>query len=182
MADLVSLAQVRDHLNLGDDTSHDVELDLFIDAATEHVAHRYGTLPSDTYTELLRVVDDGAGTYRYHLYPYHAPVTAVTSATDEAGTAYTTDFTISPDGRRVRHDSITAGDWTLVYTAGHAIPADLQLAVLEDIRGLFQPGQIGPPAEFGAFDIAAEGGTFRPVNLWPRVDSWLYARLGPGIA
>ena len=184
MADLVTLEQVRAHLNLGADTSHDTELDLFIDAATAHVASRYGTLPSGSYTETLPAVDDGSGTYRFHLYPYRTPVTAVTSATDEAGNEYTTDFTISPDGRRIRHDSIAGGDWTVVYTAGEAISADLQLAVLEDIRGLYQPGQIGPPASFGAFGIeTSEVGTpSRPVNLWPRIDNWIYARLGPGIA
>lgn len=180
MADLVTLEQVRAHLNLDGDTSHDTELDLFIDAATAHVEAQYGTLPSATYTETVPVTDDGAGTYRYWLVPLHSPVTAITSATNEAGTAYTTSFTISPDGRRIRHDSVISGDWTVVYTAGHTIPADLKLAVLEDIRGLFQPGQIGPPASFGAFDIPpVEGGTFRPVNLWPRIDAWIRRRVGP---
>jgi hypothetical protein len=184
VADLVTIEQVRAHLNLGSDTTHDEELLLFISAATDHVANRYGTLPSDTYTETLPAVDDERGTYRYHLYPYRTPVTAVTSATDEAGTEYTTGFTISPDGRKVRHDSIVGGDWTLVYTAGEAISADLKLAALEDIRGLFQPGQIGPPASFGAFGVesAELGAPSRPVNLWPRLDNWIYARLGPGIA
>lgn len=63
------------------------------------------------------------------------------------------------------------------------VGADLKLAVLEDIRGLYQPGQIGPPATFGAFDIDdGPSSGFRPVNMWPRLDAWLTSRLGSAIA
>lgn len=183
MADLVTLDQVLAHLNLTANPPADVtELELFIDAATDHVAYRYGTMPSGTYTETLSVFDDGVGVHRYWVRPQYYPVTAVTSATDENGTAYTTGFTISTDGRLVRHDSLSWGEWTLIYTAGEAAPADLQLAVLEDIRGLYQPGQIGPPANFGAFDIEPESSGFRPVILWPRIDTWINARSGSQIA
>ena len=183
MADLVTIDQVLSHLNMADNPPSDLtELVLFIEAATDHLSHRYGTLPSATYTEDLTVTDDGVGTYRYWITPHRSPVTAVTSATAEDGTEYTADFAISTDGRRVRHESITSGEWTVVYTAGQAAPADLVLAVLEDIRGLYQPGQIGPPANFGAFDIEPEPSGFRPVNLWPRIDAWVNARLGPAIA
>jgi hypothetical protein len=104
VADLVTLDQVRAHLNIDeDDTSHDDELNLFIDAATAHAEDRYGS-------------------------------------------------------------EITS------------VPADLKLAVLEDIRGLFQPAQVGPIASFGAFDTPAAAdvtSTFRPVRMWPRIDAWL---------
>ena len=184
MADLVTLDEVLAHLNMTANPPADTsELELFIAAATAHVEQHYGILPTDTYTESVNVTDDGVGTHRYWLTPHHAPVTAVTSATDEDGNAYSAAFTISTGGRRIRHDSITYGEWTVVYTAGHPIPADLKLAVLEDIRGLYQPGQIGPPATFGAFDIPAEdAGGFRPVNLWPRIDGWISRKLGPAIA
>lgn len=182
MADLVTVAEVVAHLNI--DTPADTsELALFISAATDHVAYRYGTFPSATYTEDLAVFDDGFGTYRLWLRPNRFPVTAITSAVDEDGTEHATAFVISSDGQRIRHDSITSGTWTVTYTAGQATPADLKLAVLEDIRGLYQPGQIGPPAAFGAFGIEdTEARGFRPVNLWPRIDSWIYSRLGPAIA
>lgn len=184
MADLVTLDQVLSHLNMATNPPSDTaELELFISAATDHVAHRYGTMPSGSYTETVTVTDDGVGHYRYWARPLHYPVTAVTSAVAEDGTTYTTDFAISTDGRLVRHDSIPSGEWTLTYVAGSAAPADLKLAVLEDIRGLYQPGQIGPPANFGSFDIdAGAGGSFRPVNLWPRIDAWIGARLGSQIA
>jgi len=105
VADLVDIEEVRAHLNLGDDTSHDDELYLYIEAVTAHAERRYGS-----------VIDDP--------------------------------------------------------------PADLRLAALEDIRGLYQPGQIGPLADFGAFGTQTAEATeigpgYRPVRLWPRVDAWL---------
>lgn len=99
MADLVTLAEVRAHLNLGTDTAHDAELTLYIDAVTAHAEDRYGTI-------------------------------------DPA-------------------------------------PADLKLAALEDIRGLFQPSQIGPPGAFLGVSDVETGPAFRPIRLWPRVDAWL---------
>lgn len=184
MADIVTSAQVLTHLNMADNPPADItELELFIAAATAHVEHHYGTFPTATYTEDVVVSDDGTGTYRWWLQPRHRPITAVASVTDESGVEYVSGFTISTDGRRFRHDSITSGEWTVEYTAGEAAPADLQLAALEDIRGLYQPGQIGPPASFGAFDIPEiEGGGFRPVNQWPRLDAWIHSRTGPLIA
>ena len=180
MADLVTVDQVLAHLNLTENPPADLsELELFIDAATAHVAHHYGVMPSGTYTETVTVFDDGVGAYRYWVRPRRFPVTSVTSAVLEDGSlSYSTDFSVDPDGRLVRHPSLAAGEWTLTYVAGSAVPADLQLAVLEDIRGLYQPGQIGPPASFGSFNIEGEDRTFRPVTMWPRVDAWLNARLG----
>ena len=40
MADLVTLAELNDVLNLDGDTSHDIELALYIDAVTAHVRER----------------------------------------------------------------------------------------------------------------------------------------------
>lgn len=184
MADLVTLDQVLAHLNLSENPPDDLtELELLIDAATAHVAHRYGTMPSATFTETATVYDDGVGVYRFWLRPRRYPVTAVTSAALEDGSlSYLTEFTISPDGRLIRHPQLAAGQWVVTYTAGSEVPADLQLAVLEDIRGLYQPGQIGPPANFGAFQIEGEDRTFRPVTMWARIDAWIGGRVGSQIA
>lgn len=181
MADLVTLDEVLAHLNMSAPPPDVAELDLFIDAATAHVEHHYGAFPATEYVEDVAVVDDLSGVHRLWVRPRHTPIVSVASAIDENGTEYTTGFVISTDSRQVRHDSITTGTWTLTYTAGEAAPADLKLAALEDIRGLYQPGQIGPPANFGAFDIP-DTPTFRPVNLWPRLDAWIYSRTGPAIA
>jgi hypothetical protein len=120
MADLVTLPEVKAALNLGDtDESHDDELELWIEAATAHVAGRSDELP--------------------------------------------------------------AALWTVIDATA---PADLKLAALEDIRGLYQPGQIGPPAEFGAFGIDSVdvGTTYRPVRMWPRLDAWVESRRLAGFA
>lgn len=182
MADLVTLLELNDALNLGGDTSHDAELARYISAVTAHVERRYGVLPAATVTEVALVVDLGDGEAR--LMPSRSPVSSVTSITRSDGTSYTTGFTITAD-RYIEHDNLTHGRWTIVYTSTlAAVPADLKLAVLEDIRGLYQPGQIGPPAAFGAFGIESTevGTTYRPVRMWPRVDAWLERDPMPGFA
>lgn len=186
MADLVDLATLKKWLNIEDsDTSQDTELELRIDAITAHVERNFGTLPTAEYTQVVTVEDDGVGTYRWWLRPYHSPITAVTSATDENDVEYTADFTISTDGRAVRHDSITYGEWTLVYTAGYGvIPADLKLAVLEDLKVVHQRSQQGPPGVAGFFGSSPDDfvPTSAPVGLYPRTDAWIYSVNGPAIA
>lgn len=174
MADLVTLAEVKAALNIPTaDVSHDTELDLYIDAATAHVEDRYGVLPAETVTEIALATDLGDGEIR--LLPSRSPVSSVTSITRSDGTTYSTGFTITADGY-VEHDNLTYGRWTIVYVSTlAAVPANLKLAALEDIRGLYQPGQIGPPGAFGAFGIESTdtGTTYRPVRSWPRLDAWV---------
>lgn len=182
MADLVTLGELNDALNLDGDLSHDDELQVYISAVTAHVEDRYGVLPSETVTEIARIVDIGDGVLR--VLTSRFPVLTVTSIADAYGTEYTTGFTITADGY-VEHDNLFRGRWTIVYSAGFAaVPADLKLAALEDIRGLYQPGQIGPPAAFGAFGIDSTdvGTSYRPVRMWPRVDAWLDHNVPPSIA
>lgn len=177
MADVVSLEEVKAALNLSD-TSKDSELGLYIDAATEYIESQIGTMPSATYTETVTATGDT-------IYPIRGPIISVTSLTPDGGSAYTTGFTVGNGNYSIQHDNLFRGDWTLVYVAGFtSVPADLKLAVLEDIRGLYQPGQIGPPAAFGAFGIenTDTGPTYRPVRQWPRVDAWISSRFGPVVA
>lgn len=181
MADLVAMFEVTEALNLGEDTSHDVELDLYIKAVTEHVEHRYGPLPSATLTEIVHAFTADDGVVR--AIASRTPST-VTSMTHHDGRVMSSGFTIAADGY-IEHASLTAGRWTLIYeTSAAAVPADLKLAALEDIRGLYQPGQIGPPASFGAFGIesAETVAPYRPVRMWPRVDAWLNTHAGGIVA
>lgn len=181
MAELVTLDQVLAHLNIENSSPDVPELEMFIAAVSEHVASNYGEMPSGTYTEEVAAFYQ-AGTIR--LAVSHQPVLTVASITDSDDTTYTTDFTITPAGY-IAHDDLAIGTWTVVYTAGYSsVPDDLQLAALEDIRGLYQPGQIGAPAQFGAFGIESTdvGTTYRPVRAWPRVDAWIERRTLPGIA
>lgn len=180
MADLADVDEVKANLNITD-ASHDTELQSYIDAVTAHVERQWGgVLPSSEVTEIALVVDRGDGTLRLSTAK---PIVSVTSLTDGDNTTYTTDFTVSADGY-VEHDNLIRDRWTITYDAGYAeIPADLKLAVLEDIRGLYQPGQIGPPAAFGAFGIESieTGDVYRPVRMWPRVDAWLTSNIAPRV-
>lgn len=181
MADLLTTAEVRSHLNLGADTSHDAMIAAWIDSVTAHVDRRYSPFPSGAVTEVARVIDVGDSEWR--LMP-SLPVVSVTSITDGT-TTYSTGFTISPEGY-IEHASLTwQPRWTITYVATAAVPADLKLAALEDIRGLYQPAQIGPPAEFGAFGIDTLTDfqvQRRVVKMWPRVDAWLAEVMLPGFA
>jgi len=175
---LLTLQQVRDALNLGSDTSHDTELELYVDAAAEHLVSRGVNLSSAQYTEDARFAN-GRILTRYW------PVLTVVSLADDYGTSYTSGFTIGDGRYDIEHDSIVSGVYRVTYTAGFTpAPADLKIAALEDIRGLYQPGQIGPAAAFGAFgvDSVDTGTTYRPVRMWPRLDAWVDYRLGPAIA
>jgi hypothetical protein len=183
VAELVSLDELNDALNLGGSSDHDDELQVYIDAVTAHVERAFGVLPSGAVTEVALVSQHSDGVTR--ILPAKSPILEVTSLTDANGTEYTTGFTITPDGW-IEHDNLTlSGRWTVEYEAGFSeVPADLKLAALEDIRGLYQPGQIGPPAQFGAFGIESTdvGPTYRPVRMWPRVDAWLERDVLPGQA
>lgn len=182
MADVVTLDEVLENLNLDDDGEHDDELGRYVAAVTEHVASNYGGVPSASYTEIGNSVTGYDGILR--ILPSRWPVLSVASLTDPNGTVYEDDITVTADGY-IEHDSLSWGRWTVVYEVGfETVPADLKLAALEDIRGLWQPGQIGPPAAFGAFGIDSTdtGVTYRAVRMWPRVDAWIESRRLPGIA
>lgn len=157
------------------------DLALYIEAVTAHVTEHYGQMPSGTYTERVYVSNG-------RLLTSHYPVLSITSVADtwDAGITYEDGFTILPGAWSFRHPSLYDGStWDITYVAGYdSVPYDLQLAALEDIRGLYQPARIGPPAAFGAFGIDSTevGPNHRPVRMWPRVDAWIESRRTPGIA
>lgn len=177
MASLVTVAEALDHLNLAAHPPVDTtELELFIAAVTDHVADRYGTFPTGAWVEDVPLVD---GWFRLG----HGPVDAVTSGveTPDGTVTLTSGWVVSSDGTQVRHPDVVSGVWTVSYTTAQPVPAALKLAALEDIRGVYQPGQVGPPAAFGALGVEPDSG-FRPVTLWPRVDAWVRWHVGPGLA
>jgi hypothetical protein len=185
---IVTIDEVADALNLGD-TDHYAELEGYIDAASAYVESWMGPMPSATYTERLNATfrPDGSVSFLTGRFPVLA-VTSIVRADPywltDTPVSYTTDFAVTSSGY-ISHAAVTDGWWNVTYTAGFAtVPADLKLAVLEDIRGLYQPGQIGAPAAFGAFGINSTdtGVTYRPVRMWPRIDAWVASRKVPGIA
>ena len=169
IATALTVGDVATHLNITSPTgSQDAELEGFLLAADAHVTDTFGPLINVLRTQSVSPSD-------WVLWLTHAPVLSVTSVT-QGTTAYTTGITFSTAGR-VYFAQVNNGAWDVVYRSGWlTLPADLRLAVLEDIRGLCQRGQLGPPGAIGAFGMDAQGPSFRPVNMWPRIDEWIGRR------
>lgn len=192
--DLVNLSDAKAHLNIpGTDTSHDAELQGFIDAASEVVNYDAGPQTPMTYTETYRT----AGRSRICLD--HVPVIDVQSMTEYVGVQAWT-LTLQPPGSTTDNygfsiDIPEAGTIvrrsgagteinffgpvvTVTYTAGQSsVRADVRMAVLEDIRGLYQQTQQG--GKVGGGQIGAGGDDqwmAGPMHLFPRLTMLLEGR------
>lgn len=192
---LVTLADVHQHLNIPDtDTSHDVELGGFIDAATAFISYIAGDVIPADYTETYE-------TYRADtILLRHVPVLQVTSVTEYIGVMSFT-LTEQPPGQTVDNygyslDLPSAGllvrrsavgtrtpflgpNVMVTYTAGRAtVAGDIRMATLEDIRGLYQLTQLGGRPLFGtAGTNPSEDWRVGPLKLFPRLAALLD---GPG--
>lgn len=169
---LVTLTDVHNHLNIPTaDTSHDTELQGFIDAAQPVVEDVVGPVVNVTLDEWY----DGGGMF---LSVRHRPIVSVTSVTEYIGTStYTLTQCATPDlGTTYSYSFETSGqivrrsagggmrafpDGTsnvrVVYVAGRAtVPANIRMGTLEVIRHNYQLGQQGGRPAFGggAEDVA----------------------------
>lgn len=197
---LVTFDDVVGHLNLtGTDYSASVnELQGFIDAATEFVEYQTGPIIPRPYTN---EVHSGGGPV---IVLDHPPVLTVDSVTEFLGPtsfvltdaelggtsglyAYSLD---NPDEgvicRRTIGGLVTrfASGYRNVlvsYTAGrNKVPADVRMAVLEDIRGLFTQTQYSNRA--GSFGAGSEmpdswaASSSNPVGTFPRLAALLAAK------
>lgn len=170
----VSLEAVKRALNLTGTTAHDVELQDHIGAAEAHIARTIGDPTSAVRAE---VVTASGGVL---LLP-RWPVQSVTSIAQGTTTVVAADLDLEASGLlRLLSGGWLTGRWLVTYTAGWPSVADLHLAAVEDIRGLYQSSQIGAPSALGAFGDDGPSG-FGPVGQWPRIDAWA-ARQVPGIA
>jgi hypothetical protein len=141
---VVSLTEVKSHLNLTVST-HDGELQAFIDSAEAAIGERVG--PLSPITRTVRVTPAG----RTLRVP--APAIGLTSVTDADGTGLTVaDLYLNPAPGLVEfNDGQTFGSryYTVVYQAGRTTcPADLKMAVKELVRHLWTT-QRGPTARAG---------------------------------
>lgn len=190
---VVTLTQIHDVLNIPvADTSHDAELQRYIDAAAATVAYITGPLTATTYTE---VRNGGSPVIMLD----NPPVLSITSVVEYIGSsAYTLtsqplggssdnygfDLVDPAAGKLVRRGSNgvvqpfrgSRSSVVITYVAGLlTVPADVQLAVLEDIRGLYQQTQQG--SAVGGGSIGSGGGdesyNFGPSHLFPRLNSLL---------
>lgn len=189
---LVDLSEVKAHLNIPDsDTSQDTELQGFIEAASVYIQNITGPITPQTLVE----THSGGGST---ICVFHPPILSVTSVVEynastgytltqatlgtEAGSyAYTVDDPKSGVIRRRYSGNLVGrfigGDHNIVvtYVAGqNSIPADIRLAVLQDIAGLFQPSQLGPASAMFP-NAAADGERLNPIGMFPRVAEILTA-------
>lgn len=138
MADLTTLANVKQYLNLGTNTSADALLGRLISAASSWVrSYLNRDITQQAYTDTL----DGTGTQRMIVAQY--PVTALTSVTVD-GQDVTAN--VISDGRRLLklkdgYGVFTEGTGNVVvnYTAGYATtPYDIEQAVIEIVALRFR--------------------------------------------
>jgi len=189
---LVTLDDVHSHLNLPD-SSADAEIMGFIEAATAYVEFQTGPIIPKQFTE----VHDGGGP---SIVLDNPPVLSVESVTEYVGaTGYTLTqselgsptgayaFSIDDAARGILTRRWSGGlvgpfvggvkNVQVTYTAGRAsVPADIRMAVLEDIRGLYTQTQYGRPgASFGGGigSEAAEQWSAVPMHAFPRLAALL---------
>jgi len=142
----LSLQQAKTHLNITVST-HDAELQAFIDTAEATLTRLVGPLASTETT--VRV----AGCVPYLVLPV-SPAISLTSVTPYQGAALTlSNLYLDPATAIVTQDSgfgFTARFYTVVYAAGRTTaPADLLLAVKELVRHLWST-QRGPSQRPGS--------------------------------
>ncbi|MFF2551823.1 hypothetical protein ACFVUS_12535 [Nocardia sp. NPDC058058] len=186
--ELVRMSDVLDHLSLPKgETTYQTELQRYIDAATPIVEYITGPINKTTYSETYPC----AGMTRIVLRNVPVVPGSVSSCVEYVGiTAYslteqppgsTADnygfFIERPEaGTLVRMSSAGLetpfiGVWLQVtYQAGlSAVPADVKLAVLEDIRALWDQAHNGGRPRWGGENPGEDGWTIGPMHLFPRL-------------
>jgi hypothetical protein len=191
MTQLVTLPQVKAHLGMpAGDTTHDTELQAFIDAATPIVEYITGPVNPVTTTETL----DVAGCSFVVLSK--VPVISVTSAIEYLVTqpftltaqppgSTTSNYGYSidrPESGLITRRGITGmpmnflgSTLVITYTSGLAsVPADIKLAALEDIRGLWQQTQQGIRPNFRSME--EDSWMPQDMRMFPRMAAILEGR------
>lgn len=185
---LVRMSDVLRHCRLpAGDMTYQGELQMYIDAATPIVEYITGPINPLVITNEVYPIQGGAS----RLMLRSVPIASIQSIIEYIGI---TPFTLTsqPPGSTVSNygyslDRPEAGlvvrrssfgqempflGTTVVasYTAGLAtVPPDVKLAVLEDIRGIFQQTQLGGRPKFGGGLADEDGWTVGPLHLFPRL-------------
>lgn len=192
VTELVALPDVKDHLNIPfNDLSQDGELAGFISAATAYIQNLTGPIVGQTFVETH---NGGQPT----IFVFHPPIFTVTSVVEYvAATGYpltqvalgdpTGAYAFSVDdvksgAIRRRYNGGLVGPFmggdhnvTVTYVAGQAaVPADIRMAVLQDIAGLFQPSQqAANPFLTGNVGAGSGNAPLNPIGMFPRVSEIL---------
>lgn len=197
---IITLADAKTHLNVGSsDTSHDAEIQTFVDAATPAIERIVGAVDATQYTE----VHDGGLSY---ILLRHRPVLAVSSVTEYRGhvaypltsiadpsassTSYS--YTVELDtGRIIRRSSGSEsafprgrGSVVVTYTAGRSVvPANVRLGALELVRHWYQQTQQGGRPSFPSSAAAEDLTATMPLGVPRRVLELLEShRRAPSVA
>lgn len=201
---IVDLGAVHAHLNIPDtDTSHDAELQGFIDAAGDLARDVVGPIVSEDHTEWH---DGGTDSITLDWLPVLSvqSVTEYVAAstfelteqplgTSRGSYEYTVDLPRGQITRRAVGDAVRfpAGvkNVVVVYTSGvadAAVPATVRLGALELIRHLYQLTQQGGQNKFGgagALDTGESAAVPTGFALPARVlELWKPYQRPPGIA
>lgn len=188
---IVTLPDVRQHLRIPDgDATNDVNLMGFIAAATDFITYIAGPVVPTTFTETYETAGQDSILLR------NVPVLSIESVTEYIGVAAYT-LTSQPPGSTVDNygyslDIPAAGllvrrsgvgtrmnflgpTVVVTYSAGRdAVPGDMRMAALEDIRGLYQKTQQGGRTTFGTGGgDMSEQWSVGPLNLFPRLAALL---------
>lgn len=155
---VLSRDEVKAHLNIAlSSTTNDDELDAFIARAEAALSRKIGPLASTTKTERVRGGDSV-------LWLSSTPVISITSITSPSTGAVIqpSQLTVSSSGQ-VEYTSygwFSSHFYDVTYQAGYVtLPADLQLAVLELIRHMWDTQRGGGSARIGSAQSDAMSNT-----------------------
>lgn len=171
---VVSAAEVRDHLELGDDRSKDAELLRFVATAIDMVEEKVGPLAPRTVTDVLSAGGPA-------LVLRQSPVLAVTSlAPYEWGMAGTpvalVDTRLDGPAGLLHFRYPRGGVVEVTYVAGYArLPEGARMAVLELTRQRYSVSQGGYRPGYG--DVDGEPNVSQRSGMWLSPD--IMAMLAP---
>lgn len=188
---LVDISDIKDHLSIApSDSSQDGKLMGFAEAASVFVQNITGPIIPITITESHNgggpticlnnppILSIASVTEYVGLVGY--PLTQTDLSTDGGAYAYSLDSPGSGVLRR-RYGNLAgpfmggSDNIVVTYTAGLAnVPADIRMAVLQDIAGMFQPSQLGPQSQM-FMGGEPEADVPNPIGLFPRVAAVLAA-------
>ena len=138
---IITLADAKTHLNIpATSTTHDDELQYFVDAACVVIAKLAGEVLQRDVTEIVRQ-RGGVCSLMLAARPV-VSVTTMTSIRDGAAydvTALYVDNPLAGIVRRTDGGAVTGGPWTVTYVAGRAdVPANIGLAARILVQHLWE--------------------------------------------
>lgn len=161
---LISLGEARDALNLPASTMvHDDEITGYILAATPVIEDITGPILSATRVETYDGARAAGAALHLHAYP-----NTVSSVTEDATTLAATAYKVGQGGVLWRvgttWSTLSPGNIVVTYTVGSGvIPPNVILAAREEVRHLYQVGQVAARPALGT--AQAPGMAYTPTGF-----------------